>query len=644
VLSSGFINDSAIQIDNISFERNIPMQSFRFVVPELFASLLTFGLLSFGHAQTPQVTSGQSAPVTTQSSIPKAEETILQANVNLVLVDVVVTNHGNAVHGLGHNSFHIYEDGREQSITSFDEHRSDATLSINPKIAALPPNTFNNTPIYPDSGVVNVLLLDGLNTPVPNQADLHLQMLDYMSKIPPGTSMAIFTLSSQLRMVQGFTTDPAQLVKAFKSSNGKPQATSASDSTTANSADDSMSMGAGGSPALAQHLAEAVANMQQFTADANAFQVDMRVRMTLDAIQQLARYLSAIPGRKNLIWFSGSFPIALDPDDELNNPFSATRNYSDEIRATSKLLSAARVAVYPVDARGIISSPSFDASNRNAGSRQGKQSNTFKNDNKFYQKVSNEESTMGQIAEQTGGQDYVNTNGLKEAVVSAVENGSNYYTLAYVPITKSRDGQYHKIRVSLDNSSAKIAYRRGYYADEQSNSASSDTSKTPTTAHSSSNTGMSTAVLVGAPQTSQILLQARVLPVTDPSLQGAKLPNGPAGELTATLKGPVVRYVIDLNVNTHGLAFESSADGSHKDAIEFVAIAYDADTKRVNFVDKGMQLNLTGDQFAYVTKNGLPIRFAIDLPPGKIALRIAVNEIQGGRIGSIEIPISVVGR
>lgn len=608
-------------------------------------SLAVFGLSSLALVQSTKSAAGQSAATQTQSSNPVAATNVLQANVNLVLVDVVATNHGNAVHGLDRKSFHIFEDGHEQTITSFDEHQPNSSSSPNQDATQLPPHTFNNKPVYPDTGVVNVLLLDGLNTPVPNQMDLHNQMLEYMGKIQPGTSMAIFTLSSRLRLVQGFTTDPAQLFKALKNANGQPHTDTTGDTGSSNSLDDSMSMGPSGQSAiLTQRLTEAISNMQQFTADVGAFQLDLRVRMTLEALQQLARYLSAIPGRKNLIWFSGAFPIALDPDDELNNPFSAVRNYSDDVRETSKLLSAARVAVYPVDARGVLSMPSFEASTRSAGGRQGKPSNSFKNDSKYLQRVANEQSTMAQIAEQTGGQEYANTNGLKEAVASIVDNGSSYYTIGYIPAAKVHDGQYHKIRVTLDNSSAKLAYRRGYYADEQSTPAPSDSSKSTTSTHSPNNSGMISATLVGAPLTSQILLQARILQASDPALQGVKLPNGPAGEMASTLKGQVTRYVVDLNVDTHNLSFESNADGAQSDAIEFVAIAYDADTKRVNYVDKGMQLKLTRDQFAFVAKNGLPIRFAIDLPAGKIALRVVVNEIRNGKIGSLEVPITVNGK
>ena len=57
-----------------------------------------------------------------------------------------------------------------------------------------------------------------------------------------------------------------------------------------------------------------LANLQQFEAEQQSFQLQLRARYTLDALNQLARYMSALPGRKNLIWFSGSFPVNILPD------------------------------------------------------------------------------------------------------------------------------------------------------------------------------------------------------------------------------------------------------------------------------------------------------------------------------------------
>jgi len=162
--------------------------------------------------------SGQSAA---QSSAQAMSSTVLRANTNLVLVDVVATDHGKPLLDIAQNRFHVFEDGKERRIASFDQHRPSpapaSAVSIEAQIATLPAHTYTALPVYPDTGVVNVLLLDALNTPVKDQLEARHQMIEYMGSIPKGTQMAIFTLASRLQLVEGFTTDAARLTKALKS-------------------------------------------------------------------------------------------------------------------------------------------------------------------------------------------------------------------------------------------------------------------------------------------------------------------------------------------------------------------------------------------------------------------------------------------
>jgi hypothetical protein len=76
----------------------------------------------------------------------------------------------------------------------------------------------------------------------------------------------------------------------------------------------------------------------------------------------LGRYLKQFPGRKNVIWFSASFPIGVDPDFNQTDAYRMMRDYSMDIRATTQRLAAARVAVYPIDARRFFQNPNFQAS------------------------------------------------------------------------------------------------------------------------------------------------------------------------------------------------------------------------------------------------------------------------------------------
>src|SRR5208283_1106927 len=65
-------------------------------------------------------------------------QTVVHASTNLVLLDVVVTDRGSAVHGIDRNRFHVVEDGKEQAISSFEEHQPAPVPAQSYKPVALP--------------------------------------------------------------------------------------------------------------------------------------------------------------------------------------------------------------------------------------------------------------------------------------------------------------------------------------------------------------------------------------------------------------------------------------------------------------------------------------------------------------------------
>jgi len=85
------------------------------------------------------------------------------------------------------------------------------------------------------------------------------------------------------------------------------------------------------------------------------------VRMTLRAFQALARYLAQFPGRKNVMWVCGSFPISFFPE---TNPRGVPRKeYRNEIRQTADLLTVDQVAVYPISARALVAEETTSSDN-----------------------------------------------------------------------------------------------------------------------------------------------------------------------------------------------------------------------------------------------------------------------------------------
>lgn len=583
-------------------------------------------------AQAPDATQGQSA-------------TVLHANAKLVLVDVVVTEHGKPVQGLDRSRFHVFEDGHEQRVSGFDEHRA---LTARPdaqafaaELAALPPHTYTNIPLYPDAGAVNVLLLDALNTPMADQAEARRQMIDYLGEIKPGTSLAIFTLASRLQMVEGFSTNAALLAMAMKG-----RGASSSHSVVLEDQNNSTQMQmeemlANMEQATTPPSPEVVGELRQFESDLTTVQTNLRVRMTLDALQELAHYLGGIPGRKNLIWFSGSFPITIDPEDTARSPFRNVQDYGDLIRKTTALLTAARVAVYPVDARGLMGQTTVDAQYTPSPSglnvdAQGKlvagqkQQNVATDYAKFLTQTDEEKGTMDTVAEETGGKAFTGSNDLKGDVADVIENGSSYYSIAYAPGEEKADGSFRRIRVSLDKGSYKLSYRAGYYADEASGGSA---------ANDQSAGLVVSAILHGAPPATEISLTARVLPASDPVFQNVKLPAGPAGQMAATMKGPLRRYVIDLSIDPRGFSFNDTPAGTHAGHMAFLLVAYDAGGNRVNYLDQAMNVNFTPKQYEDAMASGLHARMQLDLPAAHTSLRIAVEDLNAGRAGSLEVNV-----
>ena len=245
----------------------------------LFALFSFFLFASSGAGQT---ATPQAAPAAAPTSATPAQDSspgaasqtkapVIHANANLVLLDVVVTDRGAAVHGIERSRFHVFEGGKEQAIASFEEHQPAPVPAQGYKPAPLPPHTYTNTPVYPPATAVNVLLLDGLNTPVDKQTDVRRQMIEYMGKIAPGTTMAVFTLTSRLSMITGFTTDAAQLTKALENAKVTPRT---SDVTGAglDPSTDGATAGLGGSSTDASGASSDWGSMlAQWNADTSAF-------------------------------------------------------------------------------------------------------------------------------------------------------------------------------------------------------------------------------------------------------------------------------------------------------------------------------------------------------------------------------------
>ena len=220
--------------------------------------------------------------------------------------------------------------GRCNPIKVFEEHSASQYANTRPD-PPLPPGFFTNITATPANTPLNILLLDKLNTPLRAQSNLRQQLLHYLDTAQPGTRIALFELTSQLSLLQGFTADRDLLRTALKEKD-RPMLPPQSENSGV--VGDGPANSGGGGEADAQRSLH-------------------RSEITLQALQSLSLYLANVPGRKNLLWFSG---------DHARRPFPTEGKdistvSEKEFRAAASQLTANQVAIYPVDARGLMVAP-----------------------------------------------------------------------------------------------------------------------------------------------------------------------------------------------------------------------------------------------------------------------------------------------
>jgi VWFA-related protein len=571
-----------------------------------------------------------------QTSPPDSGNTVatIKTKVRLVLVDVVVTNgKGDAVTGLHKDDFQVLEDGKPQAISTFEEHHGPPPTQI--KLPTLPPHVYTNFPATQTADSVNVLLLDALNTPSRDQTFVHSQMIKYLKTIPAGTRVAIFTLASRLRMLQGVTSDSSELLAVLNSAQAGPQqsallASNAEADANQRLIDFMIENSASPNPqTLAQAAIDPINAMKQFLSDTAAFQAEQRIGITLQALQQLARYLSSVPGRKNVIWVSGSFPLSIFPDADVPDPFNTATTFHDDIRKTADLLTAGQVALYPIGAEGLASDTAFEANGKEIGEKR--PSLAMQDQVKQLQagEVSRDlnHSSMDELAKDTGGQAFYNTNGLNDALTRVVNNGTRYYSLAYTPANPKMDGKYRRIQVKFLKGKETLAYRHGYYADDL---------ETALAAGQKPDTDP-LLMLMGRnlPDYSQILYKIKVVP-SDPQ----PAPDAPRIGSNPDLKGPFMRYGVDFAISPQDLKFEVTPDGARHGNIEIVLLAYDREGKPLNFVVTKGNVDLDAKLYASVQQVGLQIHKEIDVPKGYVYLRTGIYDLKSNAAGTLGVPLT----
>jgi VWFA-related protein len=424
----------------------------RFLAPKLNLVLVSVCVVASAVLSAPQP-----QQATAQSAENKQAAPPLRVTAHLVQANVIVNDkHGNPITGLSQKDFTILDNGNQQEIRVFAAQTNLPSTSFHSTI--LPPGTYTNRPEEQTNipASVTVILLDALNTEFADRVLARKQVIRVLQQIQPQEYVALYWLGDGLHVLHDFTTDASVLHQVLADYNDKPN-NGADDS---NVADPSLNSPNASTPAgTASERSAFRAAADQRTANLTARD---RVRATAAALIAVANHLETQKGRKNLVWVSSSFPITLGYDKfNLQWTNDTGEDFAADVERVARALTDADIAVYPVDARGLLGSDI----NANEDDLDAHIGDPTDGDTHLPTRGAPEKSsTMRLLAERTGGKAFYGTNDIAGAIRQAMNDSRVTYTLGYYPADVKWDGSFHELKVKVATPGAQVRARGGYYA------------------------------------------------------------------------------------------------------------------------------------------------------------------------------------
>ncbi|HEV3200309.1 MAG TPA: VWA domain-containing protein [Bryobacteraceae bacterium] len=365
------------------------------------------------------------------------------SNSNLVIVDVTVKDKsGKAIDGLKPEDFTLLEDGKRQKIEVF-EHQQ---LSLEPEPPEPPPTLGdqNELPEAPKTTItaatpgkiqyhdkrLMVVFFDFSNMGIPEQLRAQEASLKFLeTQMTPSDMVAILLFTTAIQVKTDFTADRNLLTTIIKALPIGEASDMAGDADTGDDNEEDTG-------------AAFVADETEF----NIFNTDRK----LAAIEEAVRKLAALPEKKALVYITGGISK------------TGIENQA-QLEASINAAVKANVAIYPIDARGLMGDPPGGGASKGASRGAGIFNGSAVNAQRA--SINSSQETLATLAADTGGKVFLDSNDLSLGLQQVQQEFRSYYVLGYYTTNAKEDGKYRKIVVRLNNSlSAKLDFRDGYYA------------------------------------------------------------------------------------------------------------------------------------------------------------------------------------
>jgi VWFA-related protein len=315
----------------------------------------------------------------------------------------------------------------------------------------------------------------------------------------------------------------------------------------------------------------------------------------LRGLEQVIRRTALLPGQRSVIFLSPGF-LLYDLESQL-----------EEV-ADRALRS--NVVISTLDPRGLyVIIPGGDASHESNFIPT--RPDLAANKQQFItQGLSLAEEVLYDLAGDTGGQFFHNSNDLDRGFRQVGTLSEVYYVLAFSPRNLKLDGRFHKLKVGLVNPAGfTIQARRGYFAPKASEDAATKAKEEIQQAIYSQD-------------------ELKELPI-DVHTQFFKVNEA------------AVRLAVLTHLDLSSVRFRQEQD-RHLNNFTFLTVLFDQDGKYVMGKEKVVEFRLRDATLAKLTQSGITLKTEFELKPGTYMVRQIVRDSEAGQLSglnrTVEIP------
>jgi VWFA-related protein len=507
---------------------------------------------------------------------------VFKTNAELVLTNVVVrdTKTGELVRGLRQNDFSIYENGKQQAISTFDFQSVDMATPLNEATvsglaASASGNDSKGAVVARPEELRNhrlIVMFFDLTSMQPEDLDRCVAAArDFLTnKMQPADLVALVSLGDTLKVDQDFTSDRKVLANEVGIYNGTEG--------------QGFAEGANGNSNQAEDTAG-------YTPDESEYN-ELNTDRELYALRAIAKSLEKITVKKSLLYFSGGVSR-----DGIENQASLRAAINASVRAN--------LAIYSVDTRGLQAvSPLGDASTgsiRGSGGFNGAALTNNMKSNFDSQEV------MATLSSDTGGKAFFDSNDFAPAFERVQRDTSAYYAVGFHSANPARDGKYRKLTIKVNRPGVKLEYRPGYYAPADFKHSGREDRERELEEQMASD-----------------------LPATDVAVY--------LDAMYFRLDENRFFVPVSLIVPGSQIPFVKGGD-KEKATLDIVGQVIDEVKRPIGNARETVKLNL--DPALQARQKNIQYTTNFNLPPGKYHLKFVVRENQTGRMGSFETDITL---